>query len=207
MYNRLLRQTTYFCYIFRLSIDFKEIIFLNFSEEFLNPRSPPTPPFLFPVTVKSAAFLIFFFKSWVFLTLCCLFDSTVLLRCLAKKVVVVVGGGMCSCAKRLNKDICFHLFCHHHWQHRARAEQTLRWIGAFVSRIKEMLSQVNEGRFTQYNDGWTHGFTADMHLKGPGKYSFRTEGFICRYTYPLHPPAPTWGSKLSSKSLLFLLVI
>lgn len=117
------------------------------------------------------------------------------------------GGGMCSCAERLNKDICFHLFCHHHRQHLARAEQTVTWIGVFVGRIKEMLSQVNEGRFTQYNDGWTHGFTADMHLKGSGKYSFRTEGFICRYTYPLQPPAPTWGPKLSSRSLLFLVVI
>lgn len=116
-------------------------------------------------------------------------------------------GGMCSCAERLNKDICFHLFCHHHRQHLARAEQTVTWIGVFVGRIKEMLSQVNEGRFTQYNDGWTHGFTADMHLKGSGKYSFRTEGFICRYTYPLQPPAPTWGPKLSSRSLLFLVVI
>lgn len=56
---------------------------------------------------------------------------------------------------------------------------------------KEMLSLLNEGRFTQYNEGWTHGFTADVYLKRLGKYCFGTEGFIYRYTYPLQPLAPT----------------
>lgn len=115
-----------------------------------------------------------------------------------------VGG---SCGEGLNKGVCFHLYCHHHQQHLGRAERTVMCIGVFVGGIKEILSQVNEGRFTQYNDGWTHGFTADIHLKGPDKYSFRTEGFICRYTYPLQPLAPTWGPKLSSRSLLFVVVI
>lgn len=65
------------------------------------------------------------------------------------------------------------------------------WIGVFGGGRKEMLSLLNEGRFTQYNEGWTHGFTADVYLKRPGKYCFGTEGFICRYTYPLQPLAPT----------------
>lgn len=61
---------------------------------------------------------------------------------------------------------------------------------------KEILSRrLNEGRFMQNNDGWTRGFTADVYLKRDGKYSFGTEGVICRYTYhppPLHhtPPHP-----------------
>ena len=65
------------------------------------------------------------------------------------------------------------------------------WIGVFGGGRKEMLSLLNEGRFTQYNEGWTHGFTADVYLKRPGKYCFGTEGFICRYTYPLQPLPPT----------------
>ena len=40
------------------------------------------------------------------------------------------------------------------------------WIGVFEGEIKEMLSQVNEGRFTWYNEGPTHVFTADVYLKG-----------------------------------------
>lgn len=84
------------------------------------------------------------------------------------------------------------------------AERMGMWIGVFGGGIKEMLSKLNEGRFTQYNEGWTHGFTADVYLKRPGKYCFGTEGFICRYTYPLQPLAPTWGPELSSGSLLFL---
>ena len=78
------------------------------------------------------------------------------------------------------------------------------WIGVFGGGRKEMLSLLNEGRFTQYNEGWTHGFTADVYLKRPGKYCFGTEGFICRYTYPLQPLPPTWGPELSAGSLLFL---
>lgn len=55
---------------------------------------------------------------------------------------------------------------------------------------KEILSRrLNEGRFMQNNDGWTRGFTADVYLKRDGKYSFGTEGVICRYTY--HPPPST----------------
>lgn len=84
------------------------------------------------------------------------------------------------------------------------AEQMGMWIGVFGGGRKEMLSKLNEGRFTQYNEGWTHGFTADVYLKRPGKYCFGTEGFICRYTYPLQPLAPTWGPDLSLGSLLFL---
>lgn len=71
------------------------------------------------------------------------------------------------------------------------AKQMATRIGVFGGGRKEMLSWLNEGRFTQYNDGWTHGFTADVYLKKPGKYCFRrTEGFICRYTYPLQPLVP-----------------
>lgn len=84
------------------------------------------------------------------------------------------------------------------------AERMGTWIGVFGGGRKEMLSQLNEGRFTQNNEGWTHGFTADVYLKRPGKYCFGTEGFICRYTYPLQPLAPTWGPELSLGSLLFL---
>lgn len=84
------------------------------------------------------------------------------------------------------------------------AEPMGRWIGVFGGGRKEMLSRLNEGRFTQNNEGWTHGFTADVYLKRPGKYCFGTEGFICRYTYPLQPLAPTWGPELSLGSLLFL---
>lgn len=84
------------------------------------------------------------------------------------------------------------------------AEQMGMWIGVFGGGRKEMLSLLNEGRFTQYNEGWTHGFTADVYLKRPRKYCFGTEGFICRYTYPLQPLAPTWGPELSLGSLLFL---
>lgn len=85
----------------------------------------------------------------------------------------------------------------------AVAERMEMWIGVFGGGRKEMLSLLNEGGFTQYNEGWTHGFTADVYLKRPGKYCFGTEGFICRYTYPLQPPAPTWGPELSLGSLLF----
>lgn len=87
------------------------------------------------------------------------------------------------------------------------AERMGMWIGVFGGGRKEMLSLLNEGRFTQYNEGWTHGFTADVYLKRPGKYCFGTEGFICRYTYPLQPLAPTWGPELSLGSLLFLLFL
>lgn len=80
-------------------------------------------------------------------------------------------------------------------------------IGVFGGGRKEMLSLPNEGRFTQYNEGWTHGFTADVYLKRPGKYCFGTEGFICRYTYPLQALAPTWGPELSAGSLLFFFFI
>lgn len=84
------------------------------------------------------------------------------------------------------------------------AERMAMWMGVFGGGRKKMLSGLNEGRFTQYNEGWTHGFTADVYLKRPGKYCFGTEGFICRYTYPLQPLAPTWGPELSLGSLLFL---
>lgn len=40
------------------------------------------------------------------------------------------------------------------------------WIGVFGGGIKEIASKLNEGSFTQYNEGWTHGFTADGYLKG-----------------------------------------
>lgn len=71
------------------------------------------------------------------------------------------------------------------------AERMGMWIGVFGGGRKKMLSWLNEGRFTQYNEGWTHGFTADVYLKRPGKYCFGTEDFICRYTYPLQPLPPT----------------
>lgn len=83
------------------------------------------------------------------------------------------------------------------------AERMGMWIGVFGGGRKKMLSGLNEGRFTQYNEGRTQGFTADAYLKRPGKYCFGTEGFICRYTYPLQPLAPTWGLELSPGSLLF----
>lgn len=85
------------------------------------------------------------------------------------------------------------------------AERMGMWIGVFGGGRKEMLSGLNEGRFTQHNEGWTHGFTADVYLKRPGKYCFGTEGFICRYTYPLQPLPPTWGQDLSFGSPLFLI--
>ena len=40
------------------------------------------------------------------------------------------------------------------------------WIGVFGGEIKEMLSRLNEGRFTRYNEGWTHVFMVDAYLKG-----------------------------------------
>lgn len=46
------------------------------------------------------------------------------------------------------------------------AERMEIWIGVFGGGRKEMLSLLNEGGFTQYNEGWTHGFTADVYLKG-----------------------------------------
>jgi len=87
------------------------------------------------------------------------------------------------------------IYCHHQWhQHLSLVSCAQRmgvWIGVFGGGRKEMLSLPNEGRFTQYNEGWIHGFTADVYLKRLGKYCFGTEGFICRYTYPLQPLAPT----------------
>lgn len=100
---------------------------------------------------------------------------------------------------RPNKDICFQLRCHHRRQHLGLVTPSARWRwrgggggggwGYLEVEEKEMLSRrLNEGRFTQNNDGWTRGFTADVYLKRDGKYSFGTEGVICRYTY--HPPTP-----------------
>lgn len=95
-----------------------------------------------------------------------------------------------------NKDICFQLRCHHRRQHLGLVTPSARWWwrgggwGYLEVEEKEMLSRrLNEGRFTQNNDGWTRGFTADVYLKRDGKYSFGTEGVICRYTYH-SPPAP-----------------
>lgn len=123
--------------------------------------------------------------------------------------------------KKLNKDICFQLRCHHRRQHLGLVTPSARrwWRGGgggggwgyLEVEEKEMLSRrLNEGRFTQNNDGWTRGFTADVYLKRDGKYSFGTEGVICRYTYqpphpsphtpPLQPLAPTWGPRLSAPS-------
>lgn len=67
-----------------------------------------------------------------------------------------------------------------------------------------MLSwRLNEGRFTQNNDGWTRGFTADVYLKRDGKYSFGTEGVICRYTYhpPPHTPTATAGPHMRAAAI------
>lgn len=161
------------------------------------------PPFSLWSLQKTSAFSFYLWSFW----LCVIAVIPPFFWGVPQKGGGWVRGGGGSCGERLNKGICFHLYCHHHWQHLGRAERTVMCIGVFVGGIKEILSQVNEGRFTQYNDGWTHGFTADIHLKGPDKYSFRTEGFICRYTYPLQPLPPTWGPKLSFRSLLFVVVI
>lgn len=136
--------------------------------------------------------------TWLCVVSLSTFDSVTLSR-----VATNDWGGL---GERLNKDICFQLYCHHHWQHLAceLCRANGNGIGVFGGGRKEMLSQLNEGRFTQNNEGWTHGFTADVYLKRPGKYCFGTEGFICRYTYPLQPLAPTWGPELSLGSLLFL---
>lgn len=92
--------------------------------------------------------------------------------------------------KEGNKGVCFQLSCPHHSNIClvSGAERMGRWMWVFGGGRKEMLSPLNEGRFTQYNEGWTHGFTADVYLKRPGKYCFGTDALSA----DIHIPCNHW---------------
>lgn len=73
------------------------------------------------------------------------------------------------------------------------------WMGVCGGEIKPMVSWVNEGRFTQNNEGQTHFFILDVYLKD----SINAVSELKALSADIHiHPATTWGLALSPASLL-----